>query len=151
MPQSLSKVYLHIVFSTKYRKRSIDDHIAPELFAYLGGICREMKCTALEVGGYRDHVHILAVLHRTVCQSDLLEEIKKRSSFWIKTKGEPYQFFYWQDGYAVFSVSPSKVDKVRHYIQTQEGHHKTQENYKTELIRHLDEYKMEYDERYMWE
>lgn len=151
MPQSLSKVYLHLVFSTKYREKTIDDVIAPELFAYLGGMCNVMKCTPLAVGGYRDHVHILCLLHRTVCQSDLLEEVKKRSSKWIKEKGKNYEHFYWQNGYAAFSVNPKGVDRVKHYIETQKEHHQNQENYKTELLRHLDEYEMEYDDRYMWD
>lgn len=124
MPQSLSKVYVHIVFSTKYRQPLIDDALKPSLFAYLGGVCKAMECHPVRVGGYDDHVHILCLLSRKVAIMDLLEEVKKRSSKWAKTQGEQYANFYWQDGYGIFSVSPRKVDVVERYIENQAEHHR---------------------------
>ncbi len=98
MPQSLSKVYVHITFSTKNREKLIDDTIAPKLYEYLGGVCKGLECYPVQIGGYKDHVHILCILSKKIAQIKLLEEVKKQSSKWIKTKGMAYSNFYWQDG-----------------------------------------------------
>jgi putative transposase len=95
MSQSLSKVYVHITFSTKNREALIDKNVETALFEYLGGICKGMECYPLKVGGHKDHVHIACTLSRKVAQMALLEELKKQSSKWIKTKGEAYNKFYW--------------------------------------------------------
>src|SRR6187402_2078768 len=108
MPQSLAQVLLHIIFSTKHRQPLIQDDVADELHAYIGGVCKLMECIPLKVGGHYDHIHLFATLSRKVAIMDLLEEVKKRSSKWIKAKGDDYVAFYWQDGYAAFSVSPSE-------------------------------------------
>jgi putative transposase len=150
MPQSLSQVYIHLVFSTKYRQPFIDDAIKPQLFNYLGGVCQIMDCHPVRVGGHDDHVHILCTLSRKVAQMDLLEEIKKRSSKWIKTKGRKYHNFYWQDGYGAFSVSQSKIDSVIRYIENQDKHHKDND-FKHEFLTFLKKYKVPYDERYLWD
>ena len=102
MSQSLIKIYVHIVFSTKYRRSLIDDEISNELFNYIGGICKNLECYPLQVGGYRNHVHSLVNLSKKIAVMDLLEEMKKNSSKWIKTKGSRYKNFYWQGGYAAF-------------------------------------------------
>lgn len=119
MPQSLTKIYVHVVFSTKNRSNLIDKSIEKSLFEYIGGICKGLGCNPLLVGGHRNHVHILCLLSKKVTQIKLLEEIKKQSSKWIKSKGEAYRNFYWQDGYGIFSVNPSEVDIVIQYIQEQ--------------------------------
>ena len=150
MGQSLSKVYVHITFSTKHRKPKIKKDIAPRLFEYLGGICKGLECYPLQVGGYQDHVHILCTLSKKVTQMKLLEEVKKRSSKWVKTQGEKYQDFYWQDGYGIFSVNPSEIDVVINYIKNQEKHHK-KKTFKEEFSAFLRKYKVEYDERYVWD
>ncbi len=150
MPQSLSKVYVHIVFSTKYRQPLIDDALKPSLFSYLGGVCKAMECHPVRVGGHDDHVHILCLLSRKVAIMDLLEEVKKRSSKWAKTQGEQYANFYWQDGYGIFSVSPRKVDVVERYIENQAEHHR-KKDFKSEFVGFLTRYQMEYDERYVWD
>ncbi len=104
MPQSLSKVYVHIIFSTKNRQNLIDDRIENSLYEYLGGICKGLECNPLKVGGHKNHVHLLCLLSRKVAQMKLLEELKKQSSKWIKTKDQAYSNFYWQDGYGIFSI-----------------------------------------------
>ena len=116
MPQSLAKVLTQIIFSTKHRQELIDDTIGPSLHEYLGGTCKALDSPAIKVGGYYDHVHILCALSRKIAILDLMEELKKRSSKWIKTKGEQYRNFYWQDGYAIFSVNPQDEEAVVHYI-----------------------------------
>jgi REP element-mobilizing transposase RayT len=93
MSQSLSKVYVHITFSTKNRQPLIDDFISNSLFDYLGGICKGLDCNPVRVGGYSNHVHLLCLLSRKVAQMKLMEEIKKQSSKWIKTKGGAYSDF----------------------------------------------------------
>jgi putative transposase len=95
MPQALSKVYTHIIFSTKHRKPFIDKPIETDLFDYLGGICKGLDCNPVQIGGHKDHVHILCLLSKKVTQVTLLQEVKQQSSKWIKTKGESYSNFYW--------------------------------------------------------
>ena len=150
MAQSLSKVYVHIIFSTKHRQNLIDDNIKTSLFEYLGGICRGLECNPVQVGGHQNHVHILCLLSRKITQMKLLEELKKRSSKWVKTKGAPYLNFYWQDGYGIFSVNPSEIDKVIDYIKNQEEHHQKR-SFQDEFRAFLKKYKVEYDERYVWD
>lgn len=150
MPQSLSKSLIHIVFSTKYRQNLIDEEIEKKLFGYIGEICNNRKCTTLRVGGYRNHVHILCHLHRTITQADLVKYIKGNSSKWIKTMGEQYANFYWQDGYGVFSVSQLEVNNLIRYIENQKQHHE-KKTFKTEYVKFLDAYDVEYDERYVWD
>jgi len=150
MPQSLSKVYVHITFSTKNHHSLIDENIETILFEYLGGICKGLECNPIQVGGYKNHVHILCLLSRKITQMKLLEELKKQSSKWIKTKGDEYSNFYWQDGYGIFSVNPTQVDIVKEYIKNQETHHKKL-TFKEELIAFLKKYNVEYDERYVWD
>src|SRR5690606_8399584 len=109
MGQSLVKNYIHIVFSTKHRKPLIRESVEKELYSYLGGICKRLECQVIIVGGYTDHIHILCMLSKKIALMKLLEELKSHSSKWIKTKGEAYTNFYWQDGYGAFSVNPSEV------------------------------------------
>jgi len=150
MPQSLSKVYVHITFSTKDRQNKIDNNIENSLYEYIGGICKGLECNPVTIGGHKDHVHLLCLLSRKISQMKLLEEIKKQSSKWIKTKGQVYSKFYWQDGYGIFSVNPTKIDKVIDYIQAQEHHHKKR-SFKEEFRAFLKKYNVEYDERYVWD
>jgi putative transposase len=150
MAQSLVKNYIHLVFSTKQRHPFIDESIENELFNYLGGICKNLECQPIIVGGHADHVHILCLLSRKIALTKLLEEVKSHSSKWIKTKGESYKSFYWQDGYGAFSVNPKEVDIVIKYIANQREHH-TQKTFQREFLQFLEEYKVEYDERYIWE
>jgi len=150
MPQSLVKNYVHIVFSTKNRQPFIDQSIKEELHAYLGGTCKELGCPVLAVGGVEDHVHILCMLSRNMALSELVGKVKANSSKWIKTKGEQYANFYWQNGYGAFSVNPTETEVVIKYIQNQEEHHKKR-TFKEEYRLFLKKYKVEYDERYVWD
>jgi putative transposase len=150
MPQSLVKNYVHITFSTKYRENLITKDIQEELFNYLGGICRDLECYPVIVGGYSDHVHILCLLSKKLPLMKLLEEIKSHSSKWIKTKGITFKNFYWQNGYGGFSVNPWDIDVVKRYISTQEEHHK-KKTFQDEYRAFLKEYDIEYDEQYVWD
>jgi len=150
MPQSLSKVYAHIIFSTKNRQNLIDRNIEESLYEYLGGICKGLECNPVKIGGYKNHVHILCLLSRKVSQMKLLEELKKQSSKWIKTKSNLYSDFYWQDGYGIFSINPTEVNKVIDYIQSQHIHHK-KKSFQDEYRAFLKKYKIEYNEKYVWD
>jgi REP element-mobilizing transposase RayT len=150
MSQSLTKVCLHIAFSTKNRHPFIDREIEQELWAYICGVCKALDCHPIRVGGHRDHIHICCLLSKNISQSKLLEEIKKSSSKWIKTKDPRYEKFYWQSGYSVFSINPSETEKVVEYIDNQNEHH-AKRTFQQELVAFLKKYGVEYDERYLWE
>lgn len=150
MGQSLVKNYLHIVFSTKYRAPIIHPPYEQELHAYLGGICNNLECYPIKIGGYTDHVHILCMLSKKIALMKLLEEVKSHSSKWMKTKDISLNNFYWQDGYGAFSVNPAQVNKVVAYIENQHNHHK-KKDFQDEFRKYLNEYNVEYDERYVWD
>jgi putative transposase len=150
MPQSLSKVILHIIFSTKNREPWLDSDVRPRMHAYLATICRDLGAELVHVGGVADHVHIVTTLPRTLSQAQLIEQIKKASSKWIKPFDTRYRDFFWQKGYGAFSVSPSQLEAVLQYIETQQEHHRTrtfQEEYRELLRRHG----IDFDERYVWD
>ena len=150
MPQSLSKVILHIIFSTRNREPWLDPNVRPRMHAYLATICRDLGAEVVRVGGVADHVHIITTLPRTVSQADLIEKIKKTSSKWIKALDPRYRRFFWQRGYGAFSVSPSQLDAVVQYVETQPEHHRIrtfQEEYR-ELLRRHD---LDFDERHVWD
>lgn len=150
MGQSLVKNYIHIIFSTKYRQQLIHPPVEAELHSYLGGICKKLECQPLITGGYTDHIHILCMLSKKIALMKLVEEVKSHSSKWIKTKGNDYSNFYWQDGYGAFSVNPGAVDTVIAYIANQKEHHR-KKTYQDEYRVFLRKYEVEYDERYVWD
>ena len=148
MAQSLSKQYSHIVFSTKNREKFITNKIKNELYSYIAGILKSLKSPAIEIGGIDDHLHILCILSKNLSTSKIIEELKKNSSKWIKTKG--MQNFYWQRGYGAFSISPSHVEIVQRYVKNQLEHHENQ-TFKDEFRGLLQKYKIDFDERYVWD
>ena len=145
-----TQIIYQIVFSTKNRQALIDKPIENELFKYLSGICKNQECVPINVGGYVNHVHILCLLSKKITVIKLLEELKKSSSKWVKTKGDHYNNFYWQDGYGAFSVSNQDIPIVSKYITNQEQHHKSI-SFETEFIELLNKYGIDYDERYLWD
>ncbi len=150
MGQSLNKIYVHLVFSTKLRNPLITNTINEELFDYLGGICKNLECNPIQVGGYKDHVHVLCLLSKKIALMKLLEEVKSQSSKWIKTKGSEFESFYWQNGYGAFSVNPTEIEVVKNYIKNQEEHHKTK-SFQEEFLAFLKKYNIEYEDRYIWD
>ena len=150
MPQSLSSILIHLVFSTKHRERLIYASIEPELHAYLAAVFHECKSPALAIGGHEDHIHALFALSRSATVADVVEEVKKRSSKWIKTKDETLRQFQWQAGYGAFSIGRSNVAALRRYIAGQKEHHRRR-TFRDELVTLLRQYEVEYDERYLWD
>ena len=150
MGQSLVKNYIHIIFSTKYRAPLILESIENELYSYIGGICKQLECYPVKIGGYIDHIHILCMLSKKIPLMKLLEEINAHSSKWIKTKDDTLKKFYWQNGYGAFSVNPYEVDKVIAYIENQKVHH-GKKTFQDEYRAFLKKYKVEFDEKYVWD
>jgi len=148
--QSLAKVYLHVVFSTKHREPILADSWREELFSVLGGITNNIGCQSLLVGGVNDHVHMLFQLGRTITIADAVGRIKSNSSAWVNQTRELASAFHWQAGYGAFSVSQSKVEAVRNYIRQQPEHHARQ-SFQDELREWLRRYEIEWDERYVWD
>jgi putative transposase len=150
MAQSLSKILLHLVFSTKNREPWVTAGIRPDLHAYLAGTVRALNAEAYRVGGVADHVHIACTLPRTMPVSKLLEEIKKSSSAWIKTQDPMCHGFAWQAGYGAFSLGQSQLDALISYIENQEEHHRKR-TFKDEFGEFLKRYGIDYDERFVWD
>ncbi len=150
MPQSLVHNYMHIIFSTKDRYPFIDKNISEQLYSYLGGICKNLECNPIIIGGHKDHIHILCLLSRKIALMKLIEELKSHSSKWIKTKNMTYQNFYWQRGYGGFSVNPTEIGIVEKYILEQDIHH-SKKTFQDEYRAFLNKYKIKYDEKYIWD
>ncbi|MCI5165689.1 MAG: IS200/IS605 family transposase [Candidatus Electrothrix sp. GM3_4] len=151
MPQSLAKIYLHLIFSTKDRMPFlVDKKVREETHAYLFGACREFGVPPVIVGGVADHVHLACSMSRTLTVADLVRDIKRTSSNWLKHQSEDTVNFHWQSGYGVFSVSPSHVDALKEYILRQEKHHRDF-SFQDEFRHIAQKYGVEYDERYMWD
>jgi len=148
MAQSLSQVVIHIIFSTKDREPYLTENIRCKTHAYIASIIRNMDGNAFRVGGVADHIHIAASLPRTISQSDLLQNIKKDSSKWIRTQG--IHNFSWQKGYGNFSISYSHLDNLLQYIDNQLEHHKTK-SFQEEYREFLGKYNIKYDETYVWD
>ena len=151
MPQSFAQVFTHLVFSAKDRRPFLEDRaIREEMHRFLGGTCNRLECPIVRVGGVADHVHVLFCLGRTISIADIVRELKRESSQWVKTKSMDLGGFYWQSGYGAFSVSPGRVATLKEYIANQEEHHRT-ESFQDEYRRLLTKYGVEWDERYVWD
>jgi putative transposase len=149
MSQSLVRNVVHIVFSTKYRKPLIRPEIENDLYRYIAATCLNLECYDPCVGGYRNHVHILCAMTKNAPLSTIVKKIKVASSLMMKSKHQVREF-YWQLGYAAFSVSCNRRDGVARYIKNQAWHHDRQQ-FEHELIKLLKAQKIVYDERYLWD
>jgi REP element-mobilizing transposase RayT len=150
MPQSLSHLLIHVIFSTKNRAPYINSDLKPALHAYLGGIIRELDGKPVAINGAADHVHLLIVLPSKVSLADALRILKTNSSRWIHQKWLGKRSFAWQSGYSAFSVSESNAIQVIRYIAGQERQHKKL-SFQGELRAFLKKHKISYDERYVWD
>ena len=150
MPQSLARLHIHLVFSTKNRETLIADLVRDSLHRYMASVLQNLGCAPVLINSVEDHAHLLFDLARTVSISQVVEEVKKSSSKWIKTQGQEFAGFAWQAGYGAFAVSESNVGIVRTYIANQREHHRTktfQEEYRAFLERH----NVTFDESYVWD
>ncbi|MDR0392053.1 MAG: transposase [Planctomycetaceae bacterium] len=150
MTQSLSQLYVHIIFHVKNNGILIRQEDEPELYAYIGGIISRQDSFPIQINGMEDHLHILSSMSKNISLAKYVEEIKKSSSKWMKTKSESYNHFAWQGGYAGYSVSQTKIAIVKKYIQNQKEHHKTM-SFKDEYIKFLKNYKVDFNESYVFQ
>jgi putative transposase len=150
MAQSLSKILVHLIFSTKNREAIIRDEIRDKLHRYSASILKEWDSPAVLINSVEDHIHILFSLSKNHSISKIVEEIKKASSKWIKGKGNAYGGFYWQSGYGAFSVSQSNAAEVERYIGNQKEHHR-HKTFQDEFREFLNRYEVPFDERYVWD
>ncbi len=149
MPSSFAALYAHIVFSTHLREPWITEAWARRLYAYLGGLCRERGCVLLKAGGMPDHVHLLVSLRRDTKPSDFMRDLKAGSSKWVHDTFADQRGFSWQDGYGIFSVSVSQLERVEKYIENQAQHHR-KTTFKAEFEALLRKHRVEYDPKYLW-
>ncbi len=150
MSQSLAKIYIHLIFSIKNREPVLTDDTRAALHGYLGGILRDLDSPAVEINSEPDHAHLLFTLSRTHTLSDIVSQIKRGSSPWLKTQNKAYAKFHWQNGYGAFSVSQSAVEEVCEYIRNQRVHHK-KVTFQDEFRAFLRRYGVEFDERHVWD
>ena len=145
MPQSLSLVAVHIIFSTKDHKTFLKDQVRTDMHSYLATVARNAGCECYRAGGAADHVHLAIRLSRTITIASLIEEVKTASSKWVKTQSANLDDFSWQPGYGCFSVSPKDLDALCEYIDAQEEHH-AKRTFKEEFRMFLNKYGVEYEE-----
>ncbi len=151
MAQSLSRLWTHLIFSTKDRTPFLRDKpIRSDMHSYLAKMLREYDCETIIVGGVEDHIHALFALSRKHSIATVVREVKRTSSKWIKEISSRYRAFYWQAGYGAFSVSQSNLTEVIAYIENQELHHR-RVTFQDEYRAFLRAYGIAYDERYVWD
>lgn len=150
MSQSLVKTLIHLVYSTKHRQPTIPKEFQQDLYAYQAGIFKQWDSPALIIDGTEDHVHALFSLSKNHALKTIVEEVKKSSSKWMKAEGPKNPEFYWQSGYAGFSVSQSNAPQVKTYVKNQEEHHRKM-TFQDELRQLFRRHGVEFDERYVWD
>jgi REP element-mobilizing transposase RayT len=150
MSQSLASILVHLIYSTKNREPWLTPALDAELYPYQAAVFNAMHSPALIINGTADHVHALFLLGRTVALCDVVEEVKKSSSKWLKTQGPALQEFAWQAGYGAFSLGESGVAAARRYIERQKEHDKVR-TFQDEFRAFLKKYRIDYDERYVWD
>jgi putative transposase len=149
MANTYTSLHYHVVFSTKNRIAYIKPEIEQRVGAYIGGIARKHKMTALQVGGVDDHIHALVMAPPTLAPSQIAQYLKGDSSKWIHETFPELRDFAWQEGYGAFTVSKSNLESVVGYIQKQREHHQKQ-TFQEEYLEFLQKHGIEYDERYVW-
>jgi len=149
MANTYTSLFYHVVFSTKNRIEFIRPDIEERVWAYIGGVARQHKMTAIQVGGAADHIHALVMAPPTLAPYEIAKYLKGDSSKWIHEAFPDLHNFGWQDGYGAFTVSKSNVPSVVSYIQNQRAHHQTQ-TFQEEYLEFLKKHGVQYDERYLW-
>jgi len=150
MAATLTSILLHVTFSTKHREPLIPHDLLPELFQYIGGVCRDMKSPLLHAGGMPDHVHLLISLGKTELIAGVMLHAKRASSSWIKNARPGLATFAWQDGYFAFSVGHDDLEAVKTYFDRQEQHHQAK-GFQEEVVAFLTKYGVAYDPAHLWD
>lgn len=150
MAQSLSRIYIHIIFSTYGRVNCLSPSVMPQLWKYLAGVCQAVNCLPVKIGGTGDHVHILCELSRDITIQNLVRDLKSSSSKWLSSAVPDVQYFNWQKGYGAFSINPSEKSVVVNYIENQYEHHRSR-SFQEEFMIFLKKYEADYNEKYLWD
>jgi len=150
MPQSLVKNLVHLIFSTKNRASVLNDIVREALHAYSAGILNDLASPALLINSVPDHLHVLFNLNKNTALAHVVMEVKRGSSKWLKTQGDNFVAFHWQNGYGAFSVGESAVEAVKSYIANQQDHHR-RVTFQEEFRVFLKRYEIAFDERYVWD
>ncbi len=150
MPQSLSNILVHVIFSTKNREPMLTPEIRESLHGYIAGVMENLSGKLLKAGSVEDHIHLLLVLPRTSSPADLVKELKIATNAWLKEQRRRWMDFHWQAGYGMFSISPAHKEGLIRYIENQEEHHR-KVSFQEEYRRLLGKYGIEYDEKYVWD
>lgn len=149
MANTYTQIHIHFVFAVKFRHGIIQTKWKGNLYKYITGIVQNNNHKLLEINGMPDHIHILIGLRPSQSISDLMKDVKQGSSLWINENRLTGEHFEWQEGYGAFSHSKSQIDRVIHYIQNQEEHHK-KKTFREEYLDLLQKFEIEYDEKYIF-
>ncbi len=150
MPNTFTQIYIHVVFAVKNRNALIKQDWEDKLYKYITGIVQKSNQKMLRINGMPDHIHFLIGMKPDCNLSDLIREVKKSSTNYIKENKITKFNFNWQTGFGAFSISHSQLDKVINYIINQKEHHRKR-SFKEEYIELLNKYMVEYDEKYLFE
>ena len=150
MAQTLVSLLVHVVFSTQHRADLIRPEIERDLFAFMAGVLKNKESRLLAANGTANHVHLLISQSKNIALSSLIQELKKSTSKWMKTRGTAFKDFHWQNGYAAFSIGESNVGALKQYIARQKEKHQ-QKSFESEVREFLKKYGIEYDENFMWD
>jgi REP element-mobilizing transposase RayT len=145
-----SQILIQLVFAVKGRQSLIRPEWEDRLYRYITGIVQGQGQKLLAINGMPDHIHILIGMKPSCCLADLVREIKKASSAFVKEEKLSRFPFYWQEGYGAFSYSKSQLDIVVKYILNQKDHHRNR-SFREEYITFLEEFGIDYDSRYLFE
>jgi putative transposase len=145
MPSAFTQNFYHAVFSTKHRANLITPDLEARLYPFVGGILRDLRCSLVAINGMPDHVHLLVRYRADLSHSEMLQQIKGRSSKWVNETFTEVGRFAWQEGYGGFTVSKSVAPDVEAYIARQKEHHKRQD-FRAEFLAMLRRHDVRFDE-----
>jgi putative transposase len=150
MPQSLARILIHLIYSTKHRERILGDDIRDQLHAYAASVLKDCESPAIKINSVEDHIHILYSHSKNYSPAKIVEAVKVTTSKWLKRQGPAYAGFHWQNGYGDFSVSQSNVSAVVQYITEQQAHHRRR-SFQEEYREFLERHQIPFDEQYVWD
>ena len=148
MAQTLVALLVHVVFSTKNRANLIAPEVETELYSYVGGM-KGRGSRLIAAGGTSNHVHLLISLSKNDALPAMMQELKKSTSKWIKTRDTSSAGFQWQEGYGAFTIGASQIPVLRSYLARQKLHHQKR-GFEDEFLSLIDRYGVDYDPNYLW-
>jgi putative transposase len=146
MPHAFTKNHIHLIFSTKERRKLISNELQPETWSYMAGICKKTGLIPVAINGMADHAHLLFHLPPAISLAKAVSSLKANSSRWLNKQKIK---FAWQEGYGAFSVSASNVAVVARYIRDQQQHHKRM-SFEDEFLALLRKHAIEFDMKYVF-